>query len=216
MHPIVGIAIFAAAVGVIVWIGVMFDKRRQRELTDAAADLGLDFEADGTASLAIYDDFACLNQRRRRPARNRMFGQIADIEVHCFEARHRVQAGKNSHTITETVVAATLPHRAWPTFRLEREGIGSRLRQVFGAADLDFDDDPAFSKAWHLSADDEAAIRAWFTPARREAIGTPAGNIIEARDRRVVIKRHRSRVRPRDLAGHILDSVDLINRMGSA
>lgn len=59
------------------------------------------------------------------------------------------------------------PDTRLPRFSLAPEGFFQRLGQRFGVKDYDFTEDPEFSRAYQLQGDDEAAVRALFTPARR-------------------------------------------------
>jgi hypothetical protein len=55
-----------------------------------------------------------------------------------------------------------------PKFELWPEGWLSRIAQVFGMQDIDFNESPEFSQAYHLRGLNESAIRACFTPEIRQ------------------------------------------------
>jgi len=62
-----------------------------------------------------------------------------------------------------------------PQFTLTPEGWLSRLGQVFGMQDIDFEDAPEFSKAYRLKGPDETAIRTLFTPEIRQFFAVTPG-----------------------------------------
>ena len=55
-----------------------------------------------------------------------------------------------------------------PQFLLTPEGFWARVAAYFGGQDIDFADSPEFSSAYRLRGSDEPAVRALFTPARRQ------------------------------------------------
>ena len=70
---------------------------------------------------------------------------------------------------------------ALPRFCCTPEGFWDRLAQRFGRQDFDFPEDPAFSDAYQLQGDDEAAVRAAFTAeVRRHLLANPRQHVAGA------------------------------------
>ena len=84
-----------------------------------------------------------------------------------FEYRWTTGSGKNSQTHRIGGLLWTV-ERALPQFLLTPEGLWARLAAYFGGQDIDFAESPEFSSAYRLRGSDEAAVRAVFTPARRQ------------------------------------------------
>ena len=91
-----------------------------------------------------------------------------------FEYRYSTGGGKNRHTETVSVMQWDGDDVALPRFCCTPEGFWDRLAQRFGRQDFDFPEDPAFSDAYQLQGDDEAAVRGAFTAeVRRHLLANP-------------------------------------------
>ena len=84
-----------------------------------------------------------------------------------FEYTYVTGGGNSNHQHRLTVLLWEAPEAALPRFSLVPEGFFRRLAQRFGVQDFDFDEDAEFSRAYQLQGDDERAVRALFTAARR-------------------------------------------------
>jgi len=84
-----------------------------------------------------------------------------------FEYKWVTGSGKNAQTHRIGGLLWTM-QRALPQFLLTPEGLWARIVAYFGGQDIDFAESPEFSKAYRLRGSDEAAVRALFTPARRQ------------------------------------------------
>lgn len=63
-----------------------------------------------------------------------------------------------------------IPGQVFPSFALAPETAVSQFKEFFGAQDIDFADDPVFSRFYVLNGTDEAAVRRLFTPSVRHAL----------------------------------------------
>lgn len=97
--------------------------------------------------------------------------------------------GSGKTAVTQTVVTLRAEGRAIPSFLLEPEGLLDRIAARFGGQDLDFDDDPAFSKAFRLRGE-ERAVRPLFGPpvrARLLAVAAPKKLNVEGWGDRIAV-----------------------------
>lgn len=94
------------------------------------------------------------------------------------------KSGKNSHTIT---MAWADPGRELPPLELREENFLDRMAAVVGWEDVDFDDDPDFSAAWHLKSANVEAARGALGPMTRRRLLAETGWRIEAEGRSVVV-----------------------------
>jgi hypothetical protein len=83
------------------------------------------------------------------------------------EYRYVTGGGKSSQTHRCAVMLWEAESKVLPRFSLVPEGFLQRLGQRLGTQDIDFAEDEEFSRATQLQGDDEAAVRALFTPERR-------------------------------------------------
>jgi hypothetical protein len=87
---------------------------------------------------------------------------MADVTGLLFDYRFTTGSGKNSSTHSQTVAAFKIPGAALPEFSCKPEHFFHKVADMFGFPDIDFDGYPVFSKAYHLSGPDDAAIRKLF------------------------------------------------------
>ncbi|MBI1966519.1 MAG: hypothetical protein HYS40_00870 [Gemmatimonadetes bacterium] len=93
-----------------------------------------------------------------------------------FEYSYVVSTGKSSHTRAVRVLLWEAEGVTLPRFLCTPEGFWNRLGQKFGVQDFDFLEDTGFSSAYQLQGDDEAAVRARFTPEIRAFLAAQRGH----------------------------------------
>jgi hypothetical protein len=80
-----------------------------------------------------------------------------------------------------------IPHGvSVPAFRLVPEGMWDRIKQHFGAPDIDYANDPEFSRAYRLEGQNELAVRALFTPGIREFLTAHPGQRVGSDGRHLI------------------------------
>lgn len=104
--------------------------------------------------------------------------------------------GRSQHTVRQTVIGCTFRDREFPRLTLQPEGLIARL---FDRADIDFDQDPEFSKRYLLKGDDAAEVRRHFSPYVRSMLLEKRDWIVEAVGNCVFICREGRLVDPQDL-----------------
>ena len=86
--------------------------------------------------------------------------------------RYTTGGGKNSTTHTQTICIIRDPNLELPGIYMRREhGFIDALGQMFGGQDIDFEEDPDFSKTFVLQGDNEEQVRQIFTPELRSLFG---------------------------------------------
>jgi len=161
---LVGLAALATAL-----IAVASAQRRRRQQWQRAAlELGLAYSADGGAFVERCAALRLFQKGHHRRAENVLEGSLWGGPAVFADYRYTTGGGKSSQVHRQTVCLLRESTLALPAFVLRREGVGDRLAQaVLGAADLDFADDSAFSRAWVLQGEDEEAVRLLFGPELR-------------------------------------------------
>ena len=149
-----------------------YDRQRTKELTLAANALGLTFRHQATSA----DKTLILGcQLAKRGYNNRVrniveVSKTPDLDFTLFDFEYMVNdGGRSATTYRQTVSRIRSPLLKLPLFALVPGRI-SWLAKLFGAHDIDFPDSPKFSRTYILRANDEAAVRAFFTPALRQLI----------------------------------------------
>jgi hypothetical protein len=165
------------ALGVVAGLGVLLavvlavigvQRRRRQQWQRAALELGLAYSAEGGAFVARCAALKLFQKGHHRRAEVVLEGSLWGGPAVLADYRYTTGGGKSSKVHRQTICLLREPTLALPAFVLRREGVGDRLAQaVLGAADLDFADDAAFSRAWVLQGEDEEAVRLLFGPELR-------------------------------------------------
>lgn len=145
----VALAIFAAMAG----------KRRREELAALALRLGLNYQAERDATLADRLKFLnALAQGSNRYAYNILSGRYQTREVLLFDYHYETHStDSKGHRQTDhhhfSCFVLTLP-QSFPELRITREGFLSKVAQVFGYDDIDFES-AEFSRAFCVRSKDK-------------------------------------------------------------
>lgn len=175
------------------------DRRRSEALEQAALRLGMSFQAKGDALEAHGFSGLPLFQR----GHSRKLKNVASRgDERFFGYSYTMGSGRNSSTHVQTV--AVFPtSRSLPRFELKPEGFFDRIGSVLGGQDIDFEEDPEFSRACRLKGPDEEAIREAFHAGLRQQLLSEAGWSLEGDGRWLVLYRRSKRIRPDQLADFI-------------
>jgi hypothetical protein len=177
MPPVVPwLLLGAGAVGAIAAIAaVRLRRRRREELEQYCLVRGYTFERERRgAETALADAFAIFREGHSRRWRGTISGRVGGRAFTAFEYGYVTGGGKHSSHHRFAMLVWEREEANLPRFSLAPEGFFSRLAQRFGRKDFDFIEDPEFSRAYQLQGDDEAAVRALFTAARRAFLTAPA------------------------------------------
>lgn len=154
-------------VGVIALIVVLvkrYERKRTEQLGELAAEMSLEFSAEGDAALeAALSDLALMQRGHSRRLTNLIRGRTRSVDLCLFDYRYTTGSGKHQSTHNLSVVAFDSPLLELPPFELGPENFLHRIAGVFGYQDIDFAGYPAFNKAFLLRGPDEGAIRQVFT-----------------------------------------------------
>jgi len=88
------------------------------------------------------------------------YTDLAKVEVSDMTLTEGAGQAKSDTHIT--VVHVSEIEQPIPDFALEPEGLWSKLSELVGGKDIDFDDHPSFSEKYYLRGNDETAIRQFF------------------------------------------------------
>lgn len=174
MTPILFVVLGVGAVAAIGALAFAADRRRQAALAEYCLVRGyrLERERHG-AQDALAEAFAIFRQGRNRRWRWTINGSMGSRPFTAFEYSYVTGGGNSNQRHRFAMILWEAPEAQLPRFSLVPEGFFQRLGQRFGVKDFDFDEDPEFSRAYQLQGDEEAAVRALFTPGRRTLLTAP-------------------------------------------
>ncbi len=106
---------------------------------------------------------------------NTLSGNLDSLPFFSFEYKYTTGSGKNRQTHIQTVAAFAREAYIFPDFYLQPENILHKIASAFGYQDIDFAEDPEFSKNYLLRGKDENAIRMFFSPSKLASLGRTKG-----------------------------------------
>lgn len=135
---------------------------RQIELRKFADANDYDFNPQHIRTASKYKDFPIQKGNRIRFEENTMskyldLGKIEVADMTLIQGAR--QASQETHITIVHVSETDLPI---PDFALEPESIGTKLSELMGGKDIDFEEYPEFSRKYYLRAENEATIREFF------------------------------------------------------
>ncbi len=167
-----GVAAVAGGVGLVNWLVT----RRRRQAYEAfCRDRGYRFDAQRSGEEARHAATCRLfTEGHGRRWTFTIVGTSGGTPFTAFEYRWTTGSGKSSRSHCIGGLLWTV-ERSLPLFFLAPEGWWDKVAAYFGVQDIDFDDSPDFSHSYRLQGGDESAVRALFTPARRQRLEQLAG-----------------------------------------
>ncbi len=187
--------------GLIIWISMALDKKRAREMGEAAASLGFESlaalpgEVDG-----ILGSSELMNTGRQRVSNNVFRRSVEPLDVFLYDFRWTVGKGKSQQTSVQTIAMFRSPLLKSPELHLKPEGWLSKVGEMFGRVDIDFEEAPEFSRMFTLSGHDAPAIREFMTSERLQTLTELKGFSIEATHGSLLIWINGKRTPPAELS----------------
>lgn len=160
----------AAVVVVVIYVGRVYEKKRQEGLSKVATEMGLSYSHGlDPADEGLFQRFHLPTLGHGKVASNAIVADSGSLRMVIFDYKYTTGSGKNQSTHKQSVVLASAETLALPGFTISPERFFHRIAEFFGSNDIDFEDDPDFSKRFLLHGTDEAAVREFFTKERRRA-----------------------------------------------
>jgi len=157
------------------------ERKRREALEQFCLMRGFRFEQERpgaeAALAALFEPFRSGHSRKWGYT---LTGAFSGRPITAFEYRWVTGGGKSSQTHVVHGILWESVNAHLPAFTLGPENFLTRIAGVFGAQDIDFDDTPDFSSAYRLRGKDEAAIRAFLTPALRQYLALAPGQRMAA------------------------------------
>ena len=161
------------------WLMRWYQRKRAAEYQQYASARGYQFQAERPGAEARYERVVKLfREGHGHHWRDEISGQMDGRPFSAFEYTYTTGSGRYSHTYHCAMMQWSAPNRDFPRFALAPEGFFDRVGQVFGVQDIDFGEDPTFSKSYVLKGSDPAAVQALFTAQVREALVARPGQHI--------------------------------------
>lgn len=186
-------------------------KKRGEELQAAASQLGLRYDANMPQEYAEkLAKFKLFNIGRSRTSCNVIVASTTELTLILFDYKYVTGHGKQRRTRNQTVawVAGTQLQQL-PEFNICPETWFDRLADYFINQDISFEEDPAFSKAFVLSGNNEAQIRSFFDAERRSAMLSIRLPTVECFPGELVFYRPRQLIEPENIKAIMTEAFEL-------
>lgn len=149
-------------VGIIV-LARWSEKKRGDGWRQAAEELGIQFAGEQNDVLSRCSAMKIFNRGHSHTFRNAIEGDAGDTRITIGDYRYITGSGKNRSTHSQTVcVLESAGMDAPHCFLRPTVAFFDRIGAMLGGQDIDFADDPHFSRAFVLQGEDEQAIRDLF------------------------------------------------------
>jgi len=212
MTPALIICAVVAVVGVVIWLAILYERKRTEKMAVVAEELGLTFSAEqNNALLNKLQVFALFNKGRARKMKNVMTAATETTSLGIFEYQYTTGSGKNSHTHVFTIAAMETPSLQLPQFTTRPEGFLDRIGSAIGFQDIDFDEHPEFSDAFVLKGADEAAIREFFDTRMLDLFANNKGVHVDA-DGSMLTYRKKGRQKPESIPDFMAEAYEFLNQ----
>lgn len=161
-----------AFVGGLIWLAWWFEKKRTEAMEGYASSHGFQFEGAQPNVIGELGRFKLFSQGHSKSLKNHMRGSKELGVVRIADYQYRTGSGKHTQTWNQTICVVQTPGKQAPHFFVRRQrALFDALGKMFGGQDINFDDDPTFSKAYVLqTSDNEQQLRHFMSPRVREML----------------------------------------------
>ena len=165
-----------------------YEMKQTAGYRDAAAYLGLEYSHDVVVDSALKNN-PVFRVGFLGSGHNALIGSYHDVKLLFFNFQYEVPDADDTDHYFRSVVVYEDPEREIPEFHMRLKGFGDN---IFGLLDdegeVEFTDDPPFSKKYRVIGPDAEALRQLFGPAAQSALtASPRGWAIAGLDHRVII-----------------------------
>lgn len=165
MEAVIPFLIFGGITALIIFVvvfAIIADRKRKAALRELAASMNFEF-IEKASPPAVCSQFKLFDRGRSRRCSSLMVGEAQGMKVTIMDYRYTTGSGKNSHTHSQVVCLIEDQSLNLPKFFMRHEvGLFDWIGEKFGGQDYDFEEDPAFSKAYVLQGTDEGGVRGLF------------------------------------------------------
>jgi hypothetical protein len=212
MEPVLIIGGVVALIGGVIYLAYLYEKKRTDAMQQFAEAKGWDFERNGAGRMENVAHFKLFGLGHGRQLTNLLRGAKDRTEVSVADYKYTTGSGKNSQTYNQTICAVRIPGMTLPHFFARRQiPLLDSLGKLLGGQDINFEEDPAFSKAYVLQTHGDAEqLRRYFNERARTAFTELASKSPQMEGQGDVLLLHLGRRLGVDqLDGLIADAVNL-------
>lgn len=172
LYFLIGFAVIAA---VLLYVGYYLNQQRIKAYQVFCSGTGYQFVEERPGAQVDYERIVpFFDKGYSRQWRYEISGQYNGVAFTAFQYDYTISTGRSSSTYRHAMIRWTSA-KPLPQFTLGPETLFTRIGEVLGFRDIDFDDDPSFSSAYRLKGLDENPVRSLFTPLIRQQLSAIPG-----------------------------------------
>lgn len=188
--PALMVLLVIAAVGGIIYVAWLMEKRRREAMARLASKLGYGFSArDGWGIPGRYGQIDLFRRGHSRRARNVINGERDGAAVKIFDYRYTTGSGKNKSTHSRNVMIVEMPEQRFPELFIRRESFFDKVAAAVGFDDIDFESHEFSRKFYVKSRDKRFAYDV--VDARAKALASTGSPESQAKDENELVDKLR-------------------------
>lgn len=204
------ILIVFSIVAAIIAIGVYFERKREKALKEFALKSGFTILQGVNAPAPLqFEGFSLFSQGRNRTIKTALRRDNGAKEITIFDYSYTVGSGKNKSTYTQTVFVINCKELALPAFAIRPESVFNKIGQLFGYQDIDFAENPEFSRKYLVRSEEELALRKMFIPRVLSFFTMQKNMCAEGRGNTLITYTFRGRAKPQAFHNEIRRASEL-------
>ncbi|MGE5671959.1 MAG: hypothetical protein ACM31E_10970 [Fibrobacterota bacterium] len=207
------IIVFIAVIPLALFVTFIYFKNEQKRTASieaAAKTLGFTFDKDTVHACTIASlPFKLFTTGHSKRTKNVMEQNGNDLSIAHFDYSYSIGSGKNKNIYNQTVTVFQSPKLNLPSFLMGPERFFHRIGDVLGFKDIDFDDEPEFSKIYLLKGNDEKAIRSFFDLSLLRFFKIRPGLSIETANNSLVVYNKSKRIKPDQINAVLKERIEI-------
>lgn len=157
--------------GLVYWWASVQEKKRRQRLIEMAQSLGLEIAWElAPQDNSRFQRFDLSRMGRHQHIQMAICADTGETRMVIFEYRYVKGQGKNRVDRYFSLVLCTDNRIRAPKLALEPESWTNAIATLVGVRDIDFNEDPEFSSAFHLVGREEDSVRQFMNETRRKAL----------------------------------------------
>ncbi len=210
---IVVIVIVVVVVAVAIAVGIYGQQKRTKQLRAIAAQQGYQYVGQEAGLIDALSGFAIFSPARAhaRTATDLLRTEADGAAAALFDYGYSTGHGKNQRVHTQSVLLFESERLNLPGFALRPEGLGQKLGGALGQQDIDFKEQPGFSKAYVLQGPDEDQLRALFDSEKLAFFAQRHGLNVEGDGRKLLYYRAGKRVSPKSIPSFVEEGLAVLH-----
>lgn len=195
-------------------VGIIAERRRREAMTQLANELGMDYDTDADIHDHAALAWAPLFQRgRRHRSRNVLKQPDSSDSPLIFDYQYTTGSGKHARRHTQTVFLHRPQGLNYPLLEARPEGFTDAIISTLGWKDIDYSEDPEFSKRYWVKADDEIDARSILDPdTRRLLLNNPRWSVQIKGDTFIFFIKDKT-LKPTDIPEYLRETEDILVAM---